>query len=200
VTNLMISASLTAESLTLFESTAIWCRNIDWGNAPAWVGGVGSLLAFSLALRIYWVNSRDRRMEQARLVSALITSPPQKLTETATTILSLGSDLPAGVAHDGGSHYDVRGSVHLWELRLLNLSKETVSNVHCEIVDSHGSVIVPLRFQDVVAPETDSTFTLVSDAESKNEMGYGVRASFTDASGRHWTRMHGEAVQRLRSR
>jgi hypothetical protein len=50
---------------------------IRWGDLPTWVGAIGAILAFGIALVIYGQSIRDRRKEQARLVSGWVPAAPR---------------------------------------------------------------------------------------------------------------------------
>lgn len=185
----------------MVQSTQIaWCRSIDWGNVPAWLGAVGSILAFSLASRIYQINSRDRRMAQARLVSAILVSPPIRLTDTGFSIDHLRSTLPPSVTHAGGTHYGVVGSALRWDIRILNKSDEMIGSLRLAIYDSSGRRIIEMNNQEIVEPDSISTHTLVSRHEEAYESGYELGITFTDAVGHHWTRRMARPIKRVRRR
>ena len=115
----------------------------DWGTVPAWVGALGSTAAFLLALRIYWVNSLDRRKEQARLVTLLSEGIAKHPKATAVTLVDLRSPTTAElIQHRSGNKYDVIGETHLWSLQIRNLSKEAIGFVEGEIVDANDREIV----------------------------------------------------------
>lgn len=61
---------------------------VDFGTVPAWVSALGSLLAFALALWIYFKALQEKRAEQARLVSAFI-EERQSVDLGGTTIVKL---------------------------------------------------------------------------------------------------------------
>lgn len=191
---------MTSFTLVVQTIQIAWCRNIDWGNVPAWLGAVGSILAFSLASRIYQVNSRDRRMAQARLVSAIMVSQPSRLTDTGFSIEHLRSTLPPSVTHVGGTHYEVVGSALRWDLRLLNKSDEMIGSLQLTIYDSSGRRIIEMNHQEIVEPDSISTHTLVSRHEEAYESGYELGITFTDAVGHHWTRRMARPIKRVRSR
>lgn len=174
------------------------CRDVDWGTAPAWVGAVGSLLAFMLALRIYWLNSVDKRIEQARLLSIVVQAPPQRLTATGTTIEGLRSALPAAVTARGGVHYDVVGDVEVWSLRLWNRSDETVADVDGAVLDAAGSEIVRFQRFDAVGPDADVVFRAVSAFDPAHREGWGVRFQFADAAGRRWVKKPGQRIHQFK--
>lgn len=176
-------------------AAAGWCRDIDWGSAPAWVGAVGSLLAFLLAVRIYWLNSIDKRMEQARLLSIVIQAAPQRLTATGTTIEELRSALPTAVTALGGTHYDVVGDVELWTLRLWNRSDETVADVDGAVIDAAGSEIVRFQRFEAVGPDADMVFVALADFNPAHRDGWGIRFRFSDAAGRRWVKEPGQRIR-----
>ena len=191
----MISFALVAQT-----NQIAWCRYIDWGNVPAWLSAVGSILAFSLALRIYQINSQDRRMEQARLVSAIMVSRPTRLTDTGFSIERLSSTLPPSVTHIGGTHYDVVGSALRWDLRILNKSDEMIGSLQLTIYDSNGRRIIEMDHQEIVEPNGITTHTLVSRHEEAYESGYELGITFTDAAGHHWTRRMARPIKRVKRR
>ena len=175
-----------------------WCRDIDWGSAPDWVGAAGASLAFLLALWIYWTNSQDKRKEQARLVSLVPNADPFVLSKTGTSIVHLRSELPTSLSHLGATHYDVGEATRFWELNLKNLSNETISGVEGEILDCQGRELVRFDEFSLLKPQADETFTVVSTAQLPDLKSYTVRCRFTDAAGRRWRRDHLKPIKQLR--
>lgn len=173
------------------------CRPVDWGSAPAWLGAIGSILAFTLAVRIYWVNSKDGRMEQARKVSMLISGAPTRLKDTGTTIQELRSELPSGLSHTGGTHYEASGDLARWDVTVWNRSNETVGAIEGEILDKHGAEVVRLQAFGSLGPDTERTFSLVSTYDPSYQTDHRLRYRFTDAAGRRWVREQDRALRQL---
>jgi hypothetical protein len=170
----------------------------DWGTVPAWVSAVGSCTAFLLAVWIYARGERDRRREQARLVTPLMRQGPRRIAgPTSTSFSSLRNDPESQlVIRTGGSHYDVRGDILVWHLVIMNRSEEAITSVEGEVHDAAGRAISAFRRLASLAPREDIEFTLVSPYSEHHHQSHGFRIRFTDAGGRRWKRSRTTPLRR----
>lgn len=172
---------------------------MDWGTVPAWVSSVGSVLAFSLATVIFAQNSRDKRMEQARLVTPLLSLPAQRLSNTGTSFDRLRSDIGGlPVTHTGGTHYHISGVVLVWRGSIINLSKEALLEIEATVVDGAGRPLAVMNRLSSIPPEKTVEFTLVGD-DLAETAGATLNIAFTDAGGRRWSRTSRGALRRMKS-
>jgi hypothetical protein len=141
---------------------------VDWGDVPGWLSAVGTVGAFSIALVIYRQVVSDRRLEQARKVSAWS---------------------GAVVGTPDGRHVRV-------ELWVRNLSDELISDVSARLVTLEDQDIGPApkewRYPGI-GPGGEVRFEMVE----RRDLGWEgidaarVRLYFTDAAGRRWRRFAG---------
>lgn len=73
--------------------------SIDWGSAPAWVAAAGGVITLALSVRVAWVQVADRRQEQddrriaqARLVTAWVDATQASAKMIARTIVRNSSE------------------------------------------------------------------------------------------------------------
>jgi hypothetical protein len=167
------------------------CAALDWGDFPTWLTAVGTLLAFAIALLIYWQAARDRRREQARRVSAWvpggITLIPAGWTGPGLPGGPTSSPTPPGLS-DGPTN----GPRVQFLLRVLNGSDELISDVRVELVSPTGDRlgIPPTGWTDVgPGQEIEITTTWSDDGRVRGEVRLALE--FTDAAGRRWMRLGG---------
>jgi hypothetical protein len=63
-----------------------WLHDLDWGNVPSWLTALTALIAATIALATYGINSRTRRdaVKQARESQAVLVSAWSRQGETVT--------------------------------------------------------------------------------------------------------------------
>jgi hypothetical protein len=88
--------------------------NIDWGSVPAWIGAIGTVLAFLGALFVFWRNRRHERRQIRRTQITKIHAMPQSaynwsrskdepptvsFSATVSFLLTNTADVPAYEVH-----------------------------------------------------------------------------------------------------
>jgi hypothetical protein len=145
---------------------------LDWGTVPDWLAGIGTLAAFFVALRVLakelearLEQAEDRRREQARLVSAWVSTPEDDLPPEFTLIVRNGSNEPV---------YQVKASMVPYD-----------SPYGSDPEDGTGQPRSVVETSEILPPGKD--WQTYFDPRSRIVPG-PVSMSFTDAAGRRWTR------------
>lgn len=150
-------------------------RVLDWGDVPAWFEAIGTVAAFAVALVIYAQSVADRRLDQARKVSAWC---------------------PGGVTSSPD------GQVMSVLLRIENLSDEMITEVRTTLLRPDGQRIgQPDGRGDgldypVIGPDRRMQLTIDSPRHSgwDDVSWVNVRLEFTGAAGRSWCRQGRDLV------
>jgi hypothetical protein len=153
------------------------------GDAPTWIGAVGTVLAFGIALVIYAQSQWEQRRAQARRISGWVPG--------GVTLLKAGTPLnsmPAVAEVD---------SVQT-KLMIRNDSDELVSNLEATLVAADGGDLgePPLRWTDVGPGQHIELDQLMADTGRVRDP-VRLRITFVDAGGRRWERLGG-SLRRIR--
>ena len=151
---------------------------VDWGDVPAWIGSIGTAVAFILAAWVYLQSFRDRRAEQARKVAAWAPG--------GITLLSPGEEIPRTPMT-----VDVE-SIHTL-VHVYNLSDELVSDLTMRLVRLDGTEFderARTHWTDVgPGQRIENGIRLPYDGRPLTPLR--VQIEFTDAAGRRWRRLGG---------
>lgn len=151
---------------------------IDLGDVPTWIGALGTVSAFFIALIIYGRSVRDRRKDQARRVSGWIPGGP--------TIIPAGMLL--GQSPKVASVPTIQIMIHIH-----NGSDELISDVSATPVAADGSDlgVAPTHWTDIgPLKDVELTSFFPDTGTVRGEMR--LRLEFTDAVGQRWTRLGGD--------
>lgn len=186
-----------------------WFFDLDWGSVPAWVAAFGSAGAFGIALYLFWQSLNDRKLAQARLVSAWVVqlTYTRMLVEQKTHRVQTGypvvTDMRRGKSGQLGmaSSFLIRGKTHLVDFVIQNSSEEIITDVSFRIFRKQGSQFFSTSIRELPAQHSYEDYALLPAIDKEgNEIlrhtrGLKVQLIFTDASGRRWERVTGKPVQ-----
>jgi hypothetical protein len=158
----------------------------DWGDVPTWLGALGTLLAFAIALVIYAQSLGDRRRDAARRVSGWAPNGMQII--------------PAGVEAPGQEYFtrigeaplttaDDRCTVTIW---IRNRGDELISDIRATLVnpdDGSDWGVEEQRWLEIGPGQQMQRTVLYKDTGARGWPQ--VRLEFTDAADRRWTRRGG---------
>jgi hypothetical protein len=149
-----------------------------WGDVPTWLGAVGTLLAFAIALAIYAQSQREMRREQARRISGWVPG--------GVSLIKAGTPLPLPRG---------RAQVDLVQVKLMirNDSQELVSDLEATLVAADGGDlgVAPLGWVDVGPGQHIELDQSMPDT-GKVRDPVRLRISFVDAAGKRWERLGGK--------
>lgn len=177
------------------SSAAHFYSDWNWGSVPEWLGAGGTVLAFGLALLIYWGNYRETRRQQARLVSVLITREPELVDSAPVELRDLASPLPSTVTREGSSRYQVGSPTLLWHLSAHNMSQETIWTLRVELLDATGEPIAGEANFPALGPASTTCFSMFTSPAPVEGSGPSVKFRFVDAAGHQWIRRPEKAVE-----
>ena len=166
--------------------------SVDWGTVPEWIGGIGTLLAFGVALRLLFLELRarratesDNRARDARRISAW--------WEWDDEIATGAGPVPR----------DRAGLPRGWVIRLRNAGDTPVYDCQVYLGGPRTRGKQPMRFDlPVVPPETtlwegfgtEDVFD-PSDEDYETKTAW-VELVFTDSAGKRWLRKwYGELTE-----
>lgn len=153
-----------------------------WGDVPTWLGAIGTLLAFAIALVIYAQSQREMRREQARRISGWVPG--------GVSLIKAGTPLPLPRG---------RAQVDLVQVKLMirNDSQELVSDLEATLVAADGGDIgvAPVGWVDVGPGQHIELDQSMPDT-GKVRDPVRLRISFVDAAGKRWERLGGELRRR----
>jgi hypothetical protein len=148
-----------------------------WGDIPTWVGAVGTLLAFAIALTIYAQAQSEQRKAQSRHVSGWVPGGP--------------SLVPTGVPF-AGTKMVSQGPRVEFVIMIRNGSEDLISDVEAVVlaVDGTDLGLGASRWTDIGPGQTiDMTTSVPDDGRVRGELR--LRVAFTDSAGRRWERFGG---------
>ncbi|MFL5964072.1 MAG: hypothetical protein ACJ757_14385 [Gaiellaceae bacterium] len=154
-----------------------------WGDVPTWIGAVGTLLAFGIALLIYAQSQREQRRAQARRVSGWVPG--------GVSLIRAGTPLKLPI---GRVEFDL---VQV-KLMIRNDSQELVSDLEATIVAADGGDlgVASLAWIDV-GPGQHIELDQTMPDTGKVRDPVRLKISFVDATGRRWERLGGN-LRRVR--
>lgn len=148
-----------------------------WGDVPTWLGAIGTLSAFGIALVIYAQSQREMRREQARRISGWVPG--------GVSLVKAGTPLPLPIG---------RAPVDLVQVKLMirNDSQELVSDLSATLVSAEGGDlgVEPLGWVDVGPGQHIELDQSMPDT-GKVRDPVRLRISFVDAAGKRWERLGG---------
>jgi hypothetical protein len=158
----------------------------DWGDVPTWIGSIGTLLAFAIALVIYAQSQRDRIRDEARRVSGWAPNGMQ--------IIPAGEDLPNAQFFTRIGAAPLTDSVDRCTVMIVirNRGDELISDVRATVVDpGDGSWwgVDEQRWLEIGPGQQMQRTVLYKDTGARGWPQ--VRLEFTDAANRRWTRRGG---------
>ncbi|MFJ6169536.1 hypothetical protein [Curtobacterium sp. NPDC092190] len=172
--------------------------SIDWGDAPGWVGAIGTVLALLWAVFLYSRSLSDQRRSQARLLAPIGgTAPVQVLPGELQKNPSVA--MPGLVEFDPNAGLRFVRAADSARVRLVSTSEEAFSNLVVHLVLADGRRIPFALGFDEMGPNEDRQFT-VYYPEGTISGPMKVNLVFQDANGRWWERTNGEPVRSIRGR
>lgn len=155
---------------------------IRWGDVPTWVGALGTLAAFVIALGIYAGSVSERRKEHARKVSGWVPGGP--------------AIVPAGAKLGASPTFATVSTLQLL-IKIHNGSDEVISDVRAIVVSADGTDLGldPIGWTDV-GPGQDIEITTFTPDRGLVRGELRLRIEFTDAGGRKWSRLGGALRRR----
>lgn len=185
------------------------CGVLQSDSAANWLGAIGTVGAFAVALTLAWIALRDRQRQQARLLSGHFEFGP--IAHVSGTVIPIGPNAPVPTAFDKGTFaisaavanpptsitIQVDSREFTW--RLTNRSDEMFADVFAELLGDNGDVVYRMRPEPIVPPGYDRVERVFTTRAAHPGLGGGlrVRVTFTDASGRRWSRLSGEPLRRV---
>lgn len=174
---------------------------VSAGEIAAWVGAVGTVLAFFAALAVLAFDVRDRRRRQARLVSAFITQSRIRH--------EIGHNFPTddGVTRRFGTHLAAlpapgtpvvllaEAISFAWVVR--NDSDEALGRIRAVLVNKEGSEAAVLLAKAYLQPGEVCASVEVSTVADAPSAPLSLRLYFEDGVGRCWQRQPGKPLRRL---
>lgn len=174
-------------------------------DLPAWLGAVGTIGAFVIALVLLRATVMDRRTAQARLVSAWSSRNTMRHRQGTKAhyppvrVVPLDGTLAPDVIGAGGGALTAERDYWLIPWFLVNASDEMVSEVECYVQSSDGeqAEFVALLLALPGRHRYEGMLQLQDERWEGHRM-HAVRIDvhFTDATGRRWERTTGQALKR----
>lgn len=149
-----------------------------WGDIPTWIGAIGTLLAFTIALWIYAQSQRDRRRAQARHVSGWVPGG-----------VSL---VPAGMQL-GASPLIAQQPTVQFMIKICNGSDDLISDVTALVTAADGVDlgVAPVGWTDIGPGQViELTSSFADTGQVRGELR--LRLTFTDSAARRWERFGGD--------
>lgn len=171
----------------------------DWGDVPMWIGALGTVLAFFLALAVFSISVRDRLRQQARLVSPLVTGGPVRH--------SAGFPLPEScVLHEVAVAQEpttrivsVAEAVVSVGISIVNHSDEMIAELECHLLSADRAELAPVDLPfKILGPHESRSMRVIYPVASGVGGNMALRLHFTDAVGRRWERVSGQPLRRQR--
>jgi hypothetical protein len=183
------------------------CGVLQSEMAASWLESLGTVGAFVVALLLAWFALRDRREQQARLITAYSSGAAIVYPQAGTSIGTSEGDCqfedvlamdargrPLG--HGGSLTLAVPTTEFSWTLQ--NRSNEMISDVQPELVDQTGKLLYTMNTIPVAWPGWDKTQRIFTPRDKYRISGpLQVRITFRDAVGRTWTRTSGGSLHRV---
>lgn len=185
-----------------------WCRDIDYGSLPQWVGILGGLGAFCWTLYLYGRSLKDKELEQARLVSVFPLEPEVvgvgDPVDFSPDHANSGSDAEFEYFDDGGPmlRYRTKEPLQIRRIEVHNRSEEVVSGVTAQIGARDGSMIMSSSATPTyLRPGEKTTFVYFRPRNIQDWFSQDgkvrIRVWFTDNSGRRWRKTLGGPIERV---
>lgn len=187
--------------LTLLTRMSGPCGALQSDLFATWVGALGTLGAFAVALYLAWVAISDRTGQQASLVSAYVASGviryPAGHTIKPPTPCSLPSAAHTRDSATGQITFIKPCSMIQWALE--NRSHEMISDVTVSLLAENGDVVHQIGPTPVVRPSHQlGSSDVLFDPEASIGGVIQARVTFQDARGRRWSRVSGQRLHRVR--
>lgn len=182
---------------------------MNWDTVRDWLGTLGVLIGVGWAVFLYRVNTREKRMEQARLVTVFpserkVVTPGQELELPEGTWPSGPTlfDMHVKSGHEGQEPVHIISSskrIQVRQIEVANTSDELITNVWVEMHDGLRTNVQGSASQDVyVHPGGRHRFAFVSEFDSwpKNDDPVHYSVFFHDGAGLEWNKTVGAPLRR----
>lgn len=158
---------------------------VNWGDVPTWVGSVGTVLAFAIALVLFALTLRDRQRDQAGRITAWVHGNPTILRSGERAYRQASMETVTEDWSDSEERV-------LIEISIRNTSDQIISDVRATLVTYPGRSkwgAAEMHWLDIGPGEEliRAMYRRTDVSASKAR----VRLVFTDTRGRHWTRLGG---------
>lgn len=185
------------------------CGVLQSDSAANWLGAIGTVGAFAVALLLAWIALRDRQRQQARLLSGHFGFGP--IAHASGSVIPIDPDATGPTAFDKGTFairdaaadpttsITIQVDTREFTWRLTNRSDEMFADVFSEVLADSGEVVYRMRRDPIIPPGYDRFERVFTTRAAHPGLGGGlrIRVSFTDASGRRWTRLSGKPLRRV---
>jgi hypothetical protein len=159
---------------------------VDWGDVPTWVGSVGTLLAFAIALVLFAFTLRDRQRDQAARITAWVHGNPTILRSGERDPYQANMEPVTEDPEDSCTDSEERVVI---EISIRNTSDQVISDVSATLLTYPGRSkwgAAEMRWLDIgPGEELIRAMYRRTDVSASQVRVFLV---FTDTRGRHWTR------------
>lgn len=177
------------------------CGPLQSDLLATWVGALGALGAFAVALYLAWVAISDRTSQQASLVSAYVVSGVIHYPAGHTIKPPSPSSLPtaAHTRHSSTGQIAFIEPCSMIQWALENRSHEMISDVTVSLLAENGDVVHQIGPIPVIRPShEEGSSDFLPDPSASIGGVIQARVTFQDARGRRWSRVSGQRLHRVR--